>query len=239
MVASGQRVVAVHEQVGDVGEHRLAAQRRRHVEAHALPAVHDRDVGATRGDLGHGVPRLGLVHHDVEVGRAAAAARRAAAGRHRAPRSRRRRGAAGPTGRPASPCTRERSRSTCSPSTRPSSTSRRPAAVSTTPRPARSSRVAPTWRSSRLTCWETADGVKPSSAAAPPTLPQRSTATRDSTAARSIMQRCYRDRSRRHRWCFTVDAGRGSTGATPPHRPRRARRGDLGRQLRRHRPRAR
>ena len=52
-----------------------------------------------------------------------------------------------------------------------------------------SSRVAPTWRSSRFTCCETAEGVNPSWAAAPPTLPHRSTATSDSTAVRSIMQR--------------------------------------------------
>ena len=67
----GQRVVAVHEEVGDVGEHRLTAQRRRHVEAHPLPPVHDRDVGAPGSHLGHGIPRLDLVHDDVEVGRAA------------------------------------------------------------------------------------------------------------------------------------------------------------------------
>ena len=65
----GQWVVAVHEQVGDVGQHRLAAQRGGHPEAHALPAVHDRDVGAPGRDLGHGIPRLDLVHDDVEVGR--------------------------------------------------------------------------------------------------------------------------------------------------------------------------
>ena len=68
----GQRVVAVHEQVGDVGEHRLPVQRRWHVEAHALPPVHEGDVGAAGRDLGDGIPRLGLVHHDVEVGGPAA-----------------------------------------------------------------------------------------------------------------------------------------------------------------------
>ena len=57
----------MHDEVGDVGEHGLAAQRRRHVEAHPLPPVHERDVGAAGGHLGHGIPRLDLVHDDVEV----------------------------------------------------------------------------------------------------------------------------------------------------------------------------
>ena len=65
-------VVDVHEHIGDVGEHRLSPHRRRHVEAHALPAVHDRHVGASRRDLGDGIPRFHLVHDDVEVGSAGA-----------------------------------------------------------------------------------------------------------------------------------------------------------------------
>ena len=69
----------------------------------------------------------------------------------------------------------------------PWSTRWRPCRVSITPRPTRSSSGTPVCRSRRLTCWETALGVKPRAAAAATTEPWLSTARSEATASRSIM----------------------------------------------------
>ncbi|CAK7288190.1 conserved hypothetical protein [Streptomyces misionensis JCM 4497] len=83
---------------------------------------------------------------------------------------------------PLSPLTRSpRRRSARSSPAMPSaaaSRSTRPASVGTTPRGWRSSRLTPVSRSSRFTCWLTADCVRPSSRATALRLPARHTATK-------------------------------------------------------------
>ena len=117
----------------------------------------------------------------------------------------------------------------------PCSTRCLPCLVSMTPRPTRSSSGTPVCFSRRLTCWDTALGVKPSASAAATTEPWVPTARSASRATRSIMKQCYMVDGRNIRWCFIV--GPGHTGGvnrrdTAPRRPRRR---PVGLQLRRHR----
>ncbi len=118
------------------------------------------------GDQVDGVPRLVL-------GDASASGRgaRAAPGRRRGRPGHAPRWRTPPPQVAARPCRPSRCRplsirSSSVSSRSPSSTRRRPEPVRITPRPTRSSSGSPTWRSSRLTCCETALGVKPSASAA-------------------------------------------------------------------------
>ncbi|CAM5397829.1 hypothetical protein SGLAM104S_01029 [Streptomyces glaucescens] len=96
---------------------------------------------------------------------------------------------------PVSPPARSRSRrSARSRPAMPSAaaaSSTRPAAVGTTPRGRRSSRLTPVSRSSRLTCWLTADWVHPRSRATALRLPARHTAT-NTRRSSSVMHPRYR-----------------------------------------------
>lgn len=89
---------------------------------------------------------------------------------------------------PPSPRARSRSRrSAWSTPPMPSAAAPRsssPACVGTTPRGCRSTRLRPTSRSSRLTCWLTADCVQPSSRATALRLPARQTATNTRRSSR-------------------------------------------------------
>src|SRR5262245_39541995 len=75
-----------------------------------------------------------------------------------------------------------------------------PAGVRTTPRPAGASTGTPTWRSSRLSCCDTAEAVNPSSSAARASVPRAATERSARRAATSIMKPCYAISGRKHRW---------------------------------------
>ena len=65
---AGERVVARHDQVGDVVGDAGARDVVGHGERHPAPAVHDPDVALTGRDQVDGVPRLALVEGQPQVG---------------------------------------------------------------------------------------------------------------------------------------------------------------------------
>ena len=136
---------------------------------------------------------------------------------------------------PARSCSPDSTSSRSASRRAPASTRCRPCSVRITPRPTRSSSGTPVCRSSRLTCWETALGVKPRASAAPTTEPWVSTARRLVRAARSIMKRCYMDPCMNSRWCYMVAVRLAGRCEPPRLAPRRPGGHDLGLQLRRHR----
>ena len=181
---AGERVVAVHDHVGHVvGEGRgreVLGDGERRRRPSCAPRRGRSGPDATRSTVSHG-------SRSVRVSaRSGCASRRSRIdGRDQAAhRGRERRdpqvpgdGAGLRGAGPASTCSRSVS------SRAPASTRCRPCPVSITPRPTRSSSGTPVCRSRRLTCWDTALGVKPSASAAATTEPWVSTARREARAA--------------------------------------------------------
>ena len=166
--AGRQRVAGVHD--------RRRPRRRRArwstrwsgmARSDVAPAVHDADVGLTGGHQVDGVPGLALgqasatrsgyaVAQVAHAGCDESAHRGREGGDAQVSRRRCRRWWCRPDSRLSRSASRRRAASTrC-----------RPSRVSITPRPTRSSRATLVWRSRRLTCWDTALGVKPSASAA-------------------------------------------------------------------------
>ena len=117
----------------------------------------------------------------------------------------------------------------------PSSTSCRPWSVSITPRPTRSSSGTPACLSSRLTCWDTALGVKPRASAARDHRTVGVDGAEAVRAARSIMKQCYLIGCMNHSLVLHGQSTDDWDREPPRLAPRRPRRRPVGLQLRRHR----
>ena len=169
-VPAGQPVLARHDHVGDVVGHGGADEVLGDVQRHVAPAVHDAEVLLAGGDEVDRVPGLALGEGELEVG--VLVQQGADHRRHQAAHGGREGRDPQPPGHPTGVAVQAGLELLeVGEEPRPSPTRRRPCSVSITPRPTRSSSATPACFSSRLTCWETALGVKPRASAAPTTEP--------------------------------------------------------------------
>ena len=204
--AAGQPVIAADDHLGEVAGQCGAGEVIGHRQRQVAPAVRDAEVSLPGRDQADRVPGFVLRQGDAQVrvrrqdggqrGRDQAAHRGGERGQPHVPGD-----GLGLLVQPGLQLLQVGEQPV------PCSTRCLPCLVSITPRPTRSSSGTPVCFSRRLTCCDTALGVKPSASAAAITEPWAPTARSESSATRSIMKQCYMIYCMNIRWCFMVVPG--------------------------------